>query len=73
MSIIQYNGTGRRKTSVARVYLRQRRRAEARRELDALLVTGQPTNPAEFTLCDRPAALELLDSIEAARKQPSRS
>ena len=58
---------------LARVYLRQRRRAEARRELDALLVTGQPTNPAEFTLCDRPAALELLDSIEAARKQPSRS
>ena len=58
---------------LARVYLRQRRRAEARRELHALLATVQPTNPAEFTLSDRPAALELLNSIEATRKQPPRS
>ena len=58
---------------LARVYLRQRRRAEARRELHTLLATGQPTNPAEFTLSDRPAALELLNSIEATRKQPPRS
>jgi len=49
---------------LARVYLRQRRRAEARRELHALLATGQPTNPAEFVLDDRPAALELLKSLE---------
>jgi len=58
---------------LARVYLRQQRRAEARRELDVLLATGQPTNPAEFVLDDRPAALDLLDSIEIGRKQPSRS
>jgi tetratricopeptide (TPR) repeat protein len=58
---------------LARVYLRQRRRAEARRELHVLLATGQPTNPAEFVLDDRPAALELLNSIEIGRKQPSRS
>jgi tetratricopeptide (TPR) repeat protein len=58
---------------LARVYLRQRRRAEARRELHTLLATGQPANPAEFTLSDRPAALELLNSIEATRKQPPRS
>ncbi len=56
---------------LARVYLRQRRRVEARRELHALLATGQPTNPAEFALSDRPAALELLDSIEAGRGQRS--
>jgi tetratricopeptide (TPR) repeat protein len=58
---------------LARVYLRQRRRSEARREIHALLATVQPTNPAEFTLSDRPAALELLNSIEAAHKQPPRS
>ena len=58
---------------LARVYLRQRRRAEARCELHALLGTGQPTNPAEFTLSDRPAALEILNSIETARKRPSGS
>jgi hypothetical protein len=58
---------------LARVYLRQRRRAEARRELYTLLAIGQPTNPAEFVLDDRPAALELLNSIETGRKQPSRS
>jgi len=58
---------------LARVYLRQRRRAEARHELHVLLATGQPTNPAEFVLEDRPAALELLNSIETGRKQPSRS
>jgi len=56
---------------LARVYLRRRRRVEARRELHALLATGQPTNPAEFALSDRPAALELLDSIEAGRGQRS--
>jgi len=53
---------------LARVYLRQRRLTEARRELEVLLATGQPTNPAEFALDDRPAALELLSSIEAGRK-----
>ena len=58
---------------LARVYLREQRRTEARRELQALLATGQPTNPAEFVLDDRPAALELLNSIEIGRKQPSRS
>jgi tetratricopeptide (TPR) repeat protein len=58
---------------LARVYLRQRRRTEARRELHTLLATVQPTNPAEFTLSDQPSALELLNSIEAARKQPPRS
>jgi tetratricopeptide (TPR) repeat protein len=58
---------------LARVYLRQRRPAEARSELHAMLATGQPTNPAEFVLDDRPAALELLNSIETGPKQSPRS
>jgi tetratricopeptide (TPR) repeat protein len=58
---------------LARVYLRQRRRAEARCELHALLGTGRPTNPAEFTLSDRPAALEILNSIDASPWRPSGS
>jgi len=58
---------------LARVYLRQRRRAEAECELHALLATSRPTDPAEFVLDDRPAALELLNSSETGRKQPPRS
>jgi tetratricopeptide (TPR) repeat protein len=58
---------------LARVYLRQRRRTEARRELHTLLATVQPTDPAEFTLSDQPAALKLLNSIKAAHCQPSGS
>jgi tetratricopeptide (TPR) repeat protein len=58
---------------LARVYLRQRRPAEARSELHALLATGQPTNPAEFVLDDRPAALELLNSIGTGRNLSPRS
>jgi tetratricopeptide (TPR) repeat protein len=52
---------------LARVCVRQQRRDEARRELETLLATGQPTDPAEFVLDDRPAALELLKSLEAGR------
>jgi tetratricopeptide (TPR) repeat protein len=58
---------------LARVYLRQRRRTEARRELHTLLATVRPTDPAEFTLSDQPAALKLLNSIKAAHCQPSGS
>jgi tetratricopeptide (TPR) repeat protein len=53
---------------LARVYVRRQRRGEARRELETLLATGQPTDPAEFVLDDRPAALKLLKSLEAGRK-----
>jgi tetratricopeptide (TPR) repeat protein len=56
---------------LARVYARRRRRDEARRELETMLATGQPTNPAEFMLDDQPAALELLKSLEAGRTQRS--
>jgi hypothetical protein len=55
---------------LARVCLRQRRPADARRELGRLLATAQPTNPAEFALSDSPAALRLLDSIADMRTQP---
>jgi len=48
---------------LARVLLRRGRRAEARQELEALLATVEPTNPAEFALDDRPAAIKLLDSL----------
>jgi tetratricopeptide (TPR) repeat protein len=50
---------------LARVCVRRQRQAEARRELEALLATGQPTDPAEFVLDDRPAALRLLKSLGA--------
>jgi tetratricopeptide (TPR) repeat protein len=53
---------------LARVCVRQQRRDEARRELETLLATSQPTDPAEFVLDDRPAALELLESLGAGRK-----
>lgn len=56
---------------LARVYARGQRRDEARRELETMLATGQPTNPAEFVLDDRPAALELLESLQAGRTQRS--
>jgi thioredoxin-like negative regulator of GroEL len=56
---------------LARVYARRRRRDEARRELEFLLATDRPTNPAEFALDDRPAALELLKSLEVGRTQRS--
>lgn len=52
---------------LARVCVRRQRRDEARRELETLLATGQPTNPAEFVLDDRPAALELLKSLGPGR------
>jgi len=53
---------------LARVCVRQQRRDEARCELETLLATGQPTDPAEFVLDDRPAALELLKFLEAGRE-----
>jgi len=56
---------------LARVYARLQRRDEARRELETMLATGQPTNPAEFVLDDRPAALELLKSLEVGCTQRS--
>jgi tetratricopeptide (TPR) repeat protein len=56
---------------LARVCVRQQRRDEARRELETLLATGQPTDPAEFVLDDRPAALGLLKSLETERRPRS--
>jgi tetratricopeptide (TPR) repeat protein len=53
---------------LARVLVRLQRRAEARRELEVLLATRQPTNPAEFVLDDRPAATALLKSLEVGRR-----
>ncbi len=52
---------------LARVDVRRQRKNEARRELESLLATGQPTDPAEFVLDDRPAALQLLESLRAGR------
>ena len=53
---------------LARVCVRRQRRVDARREIEVLLATGQPTNPAEFALDDRPAALELLESLGVQRR-----
>ena len=52
---------------LARVYVRRQRPEEARRELQTLLATGQPTNPTEFVHDDRPAALQLLKSLGIER------
>ncbi len=53
---------------LARVCVSRQRWSEARGELEALLATAQPTDPAEFALDDRPAALELLESLGAGRE-----
>jgi hypothetical protein len=53
---------------LARLLVREKRWAEARRQLELLLTTANPTHPAEFELDDRPAAMELLRSIEVGRK-----
>jgi ATP/maltotriose-dependent transcriptional regulator MalT len=45
---------------LARVMARQGRRDEARAQLKQLLAVANPTNPAEATLDDRPAAAALL-------------
>ena len=50
---------------LARVYSREHWWSEARRELGTLLATSQPTDPDEFALDDRPAAIALLDSIRS--------
>lgn len=46
--------------ALARLLIDQRRCDEARAELERLLSTANPTNPAEFFLDDRPAAQALL-------------
>jgi tetratricopeptide (TPR) repeat protein len=49
---------------LARVYIRQKRWAEARAELERLLAIEHPTYPADFCNDDRPEALELLRQID---------
>jgi tetratricopeptide (TPR) repeat protein len=50
---------------LAKVYVRQKRWAEAREQLEALIATEDPTFPADFVLDDRPEAIELLGTIPA--------
>jgi hypothetical protein len=49
--------------------VRQKRWAEARRQLDTLLAVKHPTNPAEFHLDDRPAAEEMLTNLPQPAKR----
>ncbi len=48
---------------LARVYLKQGRRQDAREQLQLLLKTARPTYPADFYLEDKPAAEKLLKEI----------
>jgi tetratricopeptide (TPR) repeat protein len=48
---------------LAKVLRRQGRTAEARREIRAVLDESTPTNPAEWTMKDRPEAQALLDAL----------
>jgi tetratricopeptide (TPR) repeat protein len=48
---------------LAKVLRRQGRAAEARRELRTVLDESAPTNPAEWTMKDRPEARALLDAL----------
>jgi len=50
---------------LAKVYIRQKRWAEARAQLDALLATASPTYPADFELDDKPEARELYRKLPA--------
>lgn len=49
---------------LARVYLKQRRNDAARRELNYILKTTNPTYPADYYLEDRPEAENLLNQPE---------
>jgi len=49
---------------LAKVYMREKRWADARSQLNALLGTKEPTYPADFVLDDKPEAEELLRQIK---------
>lgn len=49
---------------LAKVYIRQKRWAEAREQLNELVETTDPAFPADFVLDDKPEALELLEQLE---------
>ena len=48
---------------LAKVYIKQKRWAAARSELNTLVATAAPTYPGDFTLDDRPDAEKLLKQI----------
>jgi tetratricopeptide (TPR) repeat protein len=48
---------------LASVYIRQKRWAEARVQLETLIATTDPTFPADFVLDDRPEAMRLLATL----------
>uniref|UniRef100_A0A7V3PTD7 Tetratricopeptide repeat protein n=1 Tax=candidate division WOR-3 bacterium TaxID=2052148 RepID=A0A7V3PTD7_UNCW3 len=50
---------------LARVYLKQGRKSEARAQLQLVLKTTKPTYPADFYLEDKPAAEKLLKQLES--------
>jgi len=50
---------------LARVYLKQGRKSEARAQLQLVLKTPKPTYPADFYLEDKPAAEKLLKQLES--------
>ena len=49
---------------LAKVYIRQKRWVDARRELEEVLATESPTFPADAALDDKPEARKLLAEIE---------
>ncbi len=49
---------------LAKVYIRQKRWAAARAQLDSLLATSDPKYPADAELDDKPEARELLEQIK---------
>lgn len=51
------------RVGLARVLIRRGRRAEARRELQAVLAERSPSNPADYAVKDAAEARRLLDSI----------
>lgn len=54
------------RVGLGRTLIRRGRRAEARRELEAVLAETAPTNPADWTVKDVPEARRLLASLEGA-------
>lgn len=50
---------------LARVYLKQGRKQDARTQLELVLKTAKPTYPADFYLEDRPEAERLLKTLES--------
>jgi len=55
---------------LAKVYIRQHRWSAAAEQLNILIATKNPTYPADFVLDDKPAALELLKTLESESASP---